>query len=51
VQKGIKYAFGAIALYLLVAYTGGTSLISSSATGVEGVVGAFQGSGGSKKTK
>jgi hypothetical protein len=46
--KGLKYAFGAIALYLMVAYTGGSKLITSTATGGEGLVTAFQGSGGSK---
>ncbi|MHB8431027.1 MAG: hypothetical protein ACYDDZ_10960 [Acidimicrobiales bacterium] len=44
-SKGVKYAFGAIALYLLVAYTGGAKVIGTSASGASGLVGAFQGRG------
>ncbi len=41
--KAVKYGFGAIALYLLVAYTGGSKLVSTSAGGTSGIVKAFQG--------
>lgn len=42
-QKGVKYAFGAIALYLLVAYSGGDKLINSTGQSTIGLVRAFQG--------
>ncbi|MGO9207641.1 MAG: hypothetical protein ACLQBX_15910 [Candidatus Limnocylindrales bacterium] len=42
-SKGLRYAFGAIALYLMVAYTGGVNLVKSSAAGVSGVAKTFQG--------
>jgi hypothetical protein len=50
--KALKYAFGAIALYLLVANASGTSsLLGGAATGTEGIVGAFQGRSTSSKSK
>jgi hypothetical protein len=48
-SKGLKYAFGAIALYLLVAYSGGVQLVSGAAKGGEGIIGAFQGGTGKPK--
>ncbi len=42
-QKGVKYAFGAIALYLMVAYAGGSKLVGSSGGATIGLVQAFQG--------
>ncbi len=48
-QKTLKYAFGAIALYLMVAYSGGVQLVKGTATGATGLVGAFQGGTGKPK--
>jgi hypothetical protein len=39
----MKYGFGAIGLYILVAYSGGTSLVGTGFTGASGLVKAFQG--------
>lgn len=44
-SKGVKYAFGAIGLYLLVAYAGGTKLVGTGFNGASGLVGTFQGRG------
>ncbi len=41
--KAVKYGFGAIALYIMVAYAGGTKLLGSASSGTAGVVKAFQG--------
>lgn len=42
-NKGLKYAFGAIALYLGVAYAGGTKLVEGGLSGTSSLVKAFQG--------
>lgn len=44
-SKGVKYAFGAIGLYLLVAYAGGAKLLSTGSKGASQLVGTFQGRG------
>ncbi len=42
-SKGLKYAFGAIALYLGVAYVGGAKLLGAGTQGVATDVAAFEG--------
>lgn len=42
-SKTVKYGFGAIALYLMVAYAGGSKLVSSGGNAGRGLVKAFQG--------
>jgi hypothetical protein len=48
-MKWGKYAFGAIALYLMVAYSGGVQLVNAGAKGGEGLVSSFQGGSGKPK--